>query len=146
MEMFLIKKLNRFNSRIRILAKTKILLNPEQCFLESQRDLVVGRMDDMLGADEPRDSRGAQADDAKNLYAFVQVLGIQAQLQEVANVEADEGDFVFQIDLLNLVISDKVRVLEFPGIEAVLDSIAVAGRGTALARGGRGRGHGIFGL
>ena len=75
----------------------------------------------MLGLDQAGEAGGGQAEDAQDAGSLVEVGGITALLDEAADVDAQDGDLVFEAVEIALFEPGQLGLLELAGIEAMLE-------------------------
>jgi len=75
----------------------------------------------MLGLDQAGEAGGGQAKDAQDAGSLVEVGGVVALLDEAADVDAQDGDLVFEAVEIALFQPGQLGLLELAGIEAMLE-------------------------
>jgi hypothetical protein len=117
-------------------------------------DLVEGLLDhvggfigwldeEALGLEQAVEAGRGQTEDTQDGECLGEVIGIATELDDAADVDAQELDFVEQAGEVGKLQVGKIVFAELFGIEAMFDGVEVAGRGASrFAGGGRAaRGH-----
>ena len=96
---------------------------------------VAGGEED-LGTGEAGDGAGSQAEDAEDVGKLVGVGIGERGFDQAAGEEADEGDLFDETGDIGGFDAGEVTFFEATSVEAMLEGIVVAGRGTGAAGGG----------
>jgi len=109
------------------------------------RNRIGGTAQEMLGLDEAVDAGTGQTEAAQQVEGNGEIVGLGAELGEMADVDTEELDFVQQAGEFECIEVGEVVFGEIARIEAVLVGIEVAGLGAGVAGavffGGRGGGR-----
>jgi hypothetical protein len=109
--------------------------------LDGEGDLVSGVAgEQVVGLEQAGEGSNGQAEDAEELEAFGEVVYACAELDDAADVEAEEGDFFGQAGEVAGFEGGDFGFAEAGGVEAVLEGVEVARLAAAAAVGGCGGG------
>ncbi len=96
-------------------------------------DGIGGGGDEVLGAHQAGEAGGGQAQDADEVGDFGEGVGGLAELDEAAGEDAQGGDLIVEAVEIGAFQVFQLGGLELAGVEAVADSVGVAGLGAAFS-------------
>lgn len=113
--------------------KTQLASDLLKCHGQGILHWVALRAYDELGADETVDGEGGETEDTQGEGGFLKVLGLAAELDDAAGLDAQHGDLVDKPGILSFFEVFDIGRFELVGVEAVFEGVLVAARGAATA-------------